>query len=153
MPKHQKINHNTYRDEPSMDSEFTVFEKNHQRPVIINFRPDNTKIYLESLGYNESIFDDWPCSISFVHNFKDLSGSLKLEPRLIIINKRMMRQHGSYSEFMLMYDTLIRYADVSPRPAVSIGICKNTTMEEIKAISTCLFPMSLTMFGIVGSSI
>jgi len=132
MSRNKKINYNIHKDKFSINSEFTVLEKNHQLPVVINFRPDNTTNYLESLGHNESIFDDWPCSIFFVHNFKDLSGSLKLEPRLIIINKLMMRQHGSYSEFMLMYDTLIRYADVSPRPAVAISICKNTTLEEIK---------------------
>ena len=40
-------------------------EEKITKPLIVNFRPDNTKIYLESLGYNESIFDDWPCSISF----------------------------------------------------------------------------------------
>lgn len=92
--------------------------KKHRKPLVINFRPDNTHNYLAQVGLTESVFDDWPCKMMFAHSFKELGDALKLNPTLIIVQNTMIRQHGSFNEFMLMYDTLIRYADINPKPMV-----------------------------------
>ena len=107
-------------------------EEKITKPLIVNFRPDNTKNYLSSMSLNESIFDDWPCKIMFAHSFRDLGNALRLDPKMIIVQNAMIRQYGTFNEFMLMYDTLIRYADINPKPWLCIGVGKETTLDEIK---------------------
>lgn len=106
--------------------------KKFRKPTVIYFRLENIKDYIEQLKLTDSIFDDWPCKLFFANSFKELGDALKSNPKLIIMKDTMIKHYGSFNEFMLMYDTLIRYADISPKPNLAVGICKKTTLDETK---------------------
>lgn len=107
-------------------------QQKNTKPIVVVFRHEDAEIYLNKYGACMAEFDDCEFQLHTVYSFKKLGNTLQLKPSLIVVDEDMIKRYGSFNEFMLMYETLVKYAEISYKPNLSICVTKNTTVEEIK---------------------
>ena len=74
------------------------------------------------------------CRIKWCTSFLELSNSVYEQPKNIVVHiDKIKKNGGSIAEFMLMLDTLIKYANIS-RPNIGIVIEKDTDIVTIKEL-------------------
>lgn len=80
------------------------------------------------------IINSLNCRVKWCTSFIELSNSVYEQPKNIVIHiDTVKRNGGTISEFMLMLDTLIKYAGIS-RPNIGIVIEKDTDIAVIKEL-------------------
>lgn len=73
------------------------------------------------------------CRIKWCTSFLELSNSVYEQPKNLVVHIDKIKKNGSISEFMLMLDTLIKYANIS-RPNIGIVIEKDTDIATVKEL-------------------
>ena len=73
------------------------------------------------------------CRIKWCTSFLELSNSVYEQPKNIVVHVDKIKKNGSIAEFMLMLDTLIKYANIS-RPNIGIVIEKDTDITTVKEL-------------------
>jgi DNA-binding NarL/FixJ family response regulator len=74
------------------------------------------------------------CRIKWCTSFIELSNSVYEQPKNIVVHiNTVKRNGGTISEFMLMLETLIKYANIN-RPNIGIVIEKDTDVTTIKEL-------------------
>jgi DNA-binding CsgD family transcriptional regulator len=68
-------------------------------------------------------------------SWSELSSALFERPKNITFHIDMVRRHGgTIAEFMMMLDTMIKYADLPIKPNISVGIEADTHLSTIKEL-------------------
>ena len=74
------------------------------------------------------------CRVKWCTSFIELSSAVYEQPKNIVVHIDVIkRNNGTISEFMLMLDTLIKYADIT-RPNIGVVIEKDTDIATIKEL-------------------
>jgi DNA-binding CsgD family transcriptional regulator len=85
-------------------------------------------------GTANEVINSLNCRVKWCTSFIELSNSVYEQPKNIVIHiDTVKRNGGTISEFMLMLDTLIKYAGIS-RPNIGIVIEKDTDIAVIKEL-------------------
>lgn len=122
------------------------------KPKVIAFRPSEFKPYWVSLGIDKiDNSDHWPVELLVCYSFAELGAALLEKPVLIMVAKQLINQYTTVEEFIIMLETMFKCNNLDPAPAIGIGFCAITTLEEINEIKKTsavgIFP-SIIDFGI-----
>jgi DNA-binding NarL/FixJ family response regulator len=80
------------------------------------------------------IINSLNCRVKWCTSFIELSNSVYEQPKNIVVHINTVRRNGgTISEFMLMLETLIKYANID-RPNIGIVIEKDTDLSTIKEL-------------------
>jgi DNA-binding NarL/FixJ family response regulator len=89
----------------------------------------------EALDNANNIINEIPCVVKWCTSLDDLSKSISENPRNIAVHIDIVRRHGgTISEFMMMLETMIKYANISDKPNIAIVIESDTHLLTIKEL-------------------
>jgi DNA-binding NarL/FixJ family response regulator len=108
------------------------FQEN-KKPLHVYFR-DDMDTYIQTIPVEE-IHRDFNAKFKMCKSWSDLSLILQEHPKNIVFHIDMVRRHGgTVSEFMMMLDTMIKYANITVRPNIGVGIEADTHISTIKEL-------------------
>jgi DNA-binding NarL/FixJ family response regulator len=88
-----------------------------------------------ALDNANNVIDEIPCTVKWCTSLKDLSNSITENPRNIAVHIDIVRRcGGTISEFMMMLETMIKYANISDKPNIAIVIESDTHLLTIKEL-------------------
>jgi DNA-binding CsgD family transcriptional regulator len=109
--------------------------KENKRPLHVYFRDDLDTYLKFDPELAKKIKEGLDVNIQQCKSWRNLSSSLADQPKNITFHIDMVRRHGgTISEFMMMLDTMIKYADLPIRPNISVGIEVDTHLSTIKEL-------------------
>jgi len=89
----------------------------------------------DALDNANNVIDEIPCIVKWCTSLDDLSNSITENPRNIAVHIDIVRrQGGTISEFMMMLETMIKYANISDKPNIAIVIESDTHLLTIKEL-------------------
>ncbi len=108
----------------------------NKKPLHLYFRDDLDEYLKHDTDVTKKIKTAMPeIKIRQCKTWNDLSSGLAERPKNITFHIDMVRRHGgTVSEFMMMLDTMIKYADLPIRPNISVGIEADTHVSTIKEL-------------------
>jgi DNA-binding NarL/FixJ family response regulator len=105
----------------------------NKKPLHIYFR-DDMDSYMTPEVIEKSI-KDTNVILRVCKNWSDLSVALHDMPKNIVFHIDMVRRHGgTISEFMMMLETMMKYANVPIKPNIGVGIEADTHLSTIKEL-------------------
>lgn len=103
-----------------------------KKPLHVYFRDDmDTYMTPEIL---KTAMKDIDANVRLCKSWRELSQAIADEPTGLIFHINMVKRQGSVSEFMLMLETMIKYADVKNKPNIGVGIEADTPLSTIKEL-------------------
>lgn len=104
------------------------------KPLHIYFGCD-LKDKPEALNNAREVIDKINCRVKWCTSLSDLSTSISENPRTIAVHIDIIRRHGgTIPEFMMMIETMIKYANLSTKPNIAIVIESDTHLLTIKEL-------------------
>lgn len=106
-----------------------------ETPLHIYFRDDMNE-YLNSMpSLKTDVKQDLNIRVQLCKSWSELSSALHEQPKNITFHINMVRRHGgTISEFMMMLETMIKYANLHIKPNISVGIEADTHLSTIKEL-------------------
>jgi DNA-binding NarL/FixJ family response regulator len=101
------------------------------KPVVIMFSSFFNPMLNAQLTSNllNDKFDIKNCT-----SFKELGQIINIGSDLIIADSRLIKNHGTVEEFMLMIENMIKFAGLEKQPKSGVGFSKDSTISDIKKI-------------------
>lgn len=100
-----------------------------QKPLHVYFR-DDVHEFAE-----EDQFGDLPASLQLCRRWSELSSAICNHPKNIVFHLDMVQRHGgTISEFMMMLETMIKYADAKTKPNIGVCIESDTPLSIVKEL-------------------
>ena len=113
-------------------SELYEFNEN-TKPLHVYFR-DDMDTYIQTVPVEE-IHRGFNARFKMCKSWSDLGLALNDRPKNLVFHIDMVRRHGgTVSEFMMMLDTMIKYANIPIRPNIGVGIEADTHISTIKEL-------------------
>jgi DNA-binding CsgD family transcriptional regulator len=110
------------------------FQEN-KKHLHVYFRDDIDTYTKYDPDLNKKIKEGLNIRIQLCKNWGDLGAVLNEQPRNITFHIDMVRRHGgTISEFMMMMETMIKYANPIIKPNISVGIEADTHLSTIKEL-------------------
>lgn len=107
-------------------------DNQNKKPLHIYFRDDmDTYITPEILN---AAMKDIDAEVRLCKSWSELSTAIADEPASLVFHINMVNKQGSISEFMLMLETMIKYADLDCKPNIGVGIEADTPLSAIKEL-------------------
>ena len=107
----------------------------NKRPLHIYFRDDFNEYVKDSPNLLSQIKENINAKFQMCKSWSELSLVLQERPKNIVFHIDMVRRHGgTISEFMMMLDTMIKYANIPIRPNIGVGIEATTHVSTIKEL-------------------
>lgn len=109
----------------------------NKKPLHIYFRDDMDTYIRFDPELNNKIKNgvDANINVQLCKSWDNLSSGLAERPKNITFHIDMVRRHGgTIAEFMMMLDTMIKYADLPVRPNITVGIEADTHLSTIKEL-------------------
>lgn len=101
-----------------------------EKPLHIYFKDPNIKNHSTELTQEKL-----DCRVRVCETWSELSIAIADRPRSIGFHIELVKRHGgTISEFMMMLDTLIKYADLTVRPNIGVAIDTTTHLSTIKEL-------------------
>jgi DNA-binding NarL/FixJ family response regulator len=108
----------------------------NKKPLQIYFHNDLNSKEDENFRKDNEELNKWaPCKIKISKSWNELSQLLAERPQSIMFHIDMVKRHGgTISEFMLMLDTMIKYANVETKPNIGVVIEQDTHLLTVKEL-------------------
>lgn len=101
------------------------------KPKVVVFKR-NSKEDIKTI--NSADLSSSPAELIVCESFKELNRLLTDDLALVLVYSDLIKNYGSLDEFVLMYDTLMKFADIEKPIPFGIVFTKQTTYEEIKSM-------------------
>ena len=106
-----------------------------KRPLHIYFRDDFDNYMKDSPNLLDKVTSNINARFQMCKSWSDLSLALYERPKNIVFHIDMVRRHGgTISEFMMMLETMMKYANVPVKPSIGVGIEATTHVSTIKEL-------------------
>lgn len=103
-----------------------------KKPLHVYFR-DDMDTYMTPEIYKKTT-QDIDATFKLCKEWSELSSALSECPKNIVFHIDMVRRHGgTISEFMMMLETMIKYANIT-KPNIGVGIEVDTHLSAIKEL-------------------
>lgn len=106
--------------------------KQDKRPLHIYFR-DDMDTYITPEIFN-AVIKDIDADFRLCKSWRELSTAISDSPASLVFHINMVNKQGSVSEFMLMLETMIKYADVVSKPNIGVGIESDTPLSTVREL-------------------
>ena len=116
-------------------SNLLKFNEN-KRPLHVYFHNDINSQVDPDFQRDAAELKSWaPCAMKICKSWSDLSLIIEERPQSISFHIDMVKRHGgTISEFMLMLETMFKYANVQIRPNVGVVIEADTHLLTVKEL-------------------
>lgn len=102
-------------------------------PTVVYFRGDMVEFMTDEVW--QFMNDDMPCKYKLCDNWNTLHSSLMLKPQAVIVHHDMIKEHGgTAAEFVMMFETLVKYLNFDKKPVLGINIEIATPKAAIKEL-------------------
>ena len=106
-----------------------------KRPLHIYFRDDFDEYMKDSPNLLNQVKENINAKFQMCKSWSDLSLALYERPKNIVFHIDMVRRHGgTISEFMMMLETMMKYANVPVKPSIGVGIEATTHVTTVKEL-------------------
>jgi DNA-binding NarL/FixJ family response regulator len=108
----------------------------NKRPLQVYFHNDINSRVDPNFQRDAAELKAWsPCAMRICKSWSDLSLIIEERPQSITFHIDMVKRHGgTISEFMLMLETMFRYANVQIRPNLGVVIEADTHLSTVKEL-------------------
>jgi DNA-binding NarL/FixJ family response regulator len=103
----------------------------NKKPLHVYFRDD----FVNSNGLVEKLLDGIDCRHYWCKSLDDLSLAISEKPKNLVFHINMVRRHGgTIPEFMMMLETMMKYANIKIKPNIGVAIESDTHISTIKEL-------------------